>query len=460
MKKSLQFIYAGFAISFIVTIIISIVYLEEFTALQKSNEGLERTYLVKNRILRVQSFLTEAENIQRGYLITEDKTLLGQLRKIQVDIFKEMEKLKELTFNLPEQQSIIVKLKELVSQRYTLLYQTADDANSSNLLVFLQNGEKGKQIMNRFYLLTNRMDEIETEILTKRKFESQTLQFVTSFYLKLTLILSILFQLFSFTLIIQAFKKRRIYQRILENKIKELNISHSEMEQIAFVASHDLQEPLRKIRTFSDKLGKNHAADLHKDGQKLIEKINNSSKTMQELLSDFISYTRLVRSAKTQAEVSLTKVVRQVEANFRTVIDLKKAVIIVDDLPEIFGYEDQLQLLFSSLIDNSLKFAKPGVATIINISAKNYKLSEKDSEKEYFEVVFSDNGIGFEKEFAEKIFIIFQRLHSQNSAYLGKGIGLAICKRVMINHDGFITAGGEPGSGATFHLFFPKNANL
>lgn len=458
MKKRVRYIYLAFAISFIITVVISILYLEEFSGLQKSNEQLEKLHEVQNQILKIQSNLIEAENSQLRYLITDDKDLLTPLSETQIYIFNEIAKLKEITRDVPEQQKIIAKLKETVSLRYQVLYQTADAKNSSNLQVFLKNADIGKKIMNDFMFLANAMNEIESKLIEKRKYESNWREFVTSFYLKLILIISILFQIISFIIIMKAFKRRRIYSRILENKIKELNLSNSEMEQIAFVASHDLQEPLRKIRTFSDKLSKNFSPDLNKDGQKLLEKMTTASKHMQDLLNDFINYTVLVKNTETAGKISLEKVIADVRSDLKEVIEMKKATIKVDQLPEIRGYNFQLHLLFSNLIDNALKFSKATISPVITITVSKEVETIKDSDKKYIRVTVSDTGIGFEKEFAEKIFIIFQRLHSQNSSYLGKGIGLAICKRVMMNHDGYITASGEAGAGATFNLYFPKNS--
>jgi signal transduction histidine kinase len=454
--KRVRHIYLAFAISFIVTIIISILYLEEFSALQKSNEDLEKSYQVRNKILKIQSDLIASENIQLEYLITEDNQLLHLLSATQVGIYKEIEKLKVLTKDVDEQQKIIANLKETISLKFQILYQTTDAENSSNLTVFLDNRKKGKDIMAVFMSLSAKMDEVEANLLTDRKRRSEGLQIVTSFYLKLILILSIVFQLVSFIIITRAFKKRKVYQRILENKIKELNQSNSEMEQIAFVASHDLQEPLRKIRTFSDKLIKQHIGDLGNEGQLIIEKIASASSRMQELLSDFIDYTQVAQSSEEIGVVPLDRVIEDVREQFNDQIEIKKATLQIEPLPSVTGYNKQLHLLFANLLDNALKFSKTSIPPGIKITYTANAKSELGDNKIYNKISFSDDGIGFEKEFVEKIFIIFQRLHSQHSTYVGKGIGLAICKRVMVNHGGYITASGQAEVGATFNLYFPK----
>jgi signal transduction histidine kinase len=181
---------------------------------------------------------------------------------------------------------------------------------------------------------------------------------------------------------------------------------------------------------------------------------------MQELLTDFINYTRIVQSNEEAQTVNLEKVIDDVRKDFKEPIDNKKAIIKVDNLPEIIGYNYQLHLLFSNLLDNALKFSKADTPPTINITVTDVVSAETNDERKYIRISFIDNGIGFEKEFAEKIFMIFQRLHTSDSSYLGKGIGLAICKRVMVNHGGYITATAEPGVGATFNLYFLKEPGL
>lgn len=457
MKKRVRYIYLAFALSFIVTIVISIIYLSEFSSLQKSNERLQLSQEIRNHILKVQSNLIEAENSQRGFLLTEDKELLLPLTLSQKNIFNEIEILKNLTKTVPEQQQIIAKLKQTISQRYRVLYETIDAEAGADLQLFVKNADRGKRIMKEFMTLSNKFDELEAAQQSKRERENQLLEIVTSYYLKIVLVLSILFQFISFLIMIKAFRRRKENQIILESKIKELNLSNSEMEQIAFVASHDLQEPLRKIRTFSDKLIKSHFVETNNEGQKLLNKITTTSQHMQELLNDFIKYTRLVKNAEGIEPVHLKKVLEDVCAEFKGLIETKKATLLIDDLPVVNGYNYQLHLLFSNLLENALKFAKEEVPLVIRISFAKMMKGKKEDEREFSKITFSDNGIGFEKEFEEKIFIIFQRLHSQSSQYLGKGIGLAICKRIMMNHNGFIESQGEVGVGATFHLYFLIN---
>jgi len=453
--KKVRFIYLSFALSFIVIIVIAILYSAEFSSLRRINTLLEHTHEVRIQILKVQSNLIQAENIQRGYLLTKDKALLPQLAQTNKDTYKNIEYLHELTKDNSNQQMIIARLKEIVSSRFKVLYEAIEGTSGNDNNTFPENTKKGELVMQNILALSKRLDETEAGLLEKRQVEKRFQEIATSRYLKLILLVSILFQTGSFIIITRAFKRRKTYQKILENNIKELNASHSEMEQIAFVASHDLQEPLRKIRIYSDKLMKDHKAKLDDHAQLTLEKIAFSSKRMQELLTDFINYTLLLKTKEELHQVDLNQCLDAAIAEYKETIHAKKATIDAAKLPLIEGNSQQLQLLFSHLLDNALKFSKPDVPPHIKITVTDTHETKNEEIKNYYKISFNDNGIGFERELSSKIFIIFQRLHS-NSSYTGKGIGLAICKRIMINHNGYISAESTQGEGATFNLFFVK----
>lgn len=225
------------------------------------------------------------------------------------------------------------------------------------------------------------------------------------------------------------------------------------MEQIAFAASHDLQEPLRKIRIFSDKLVVAYKSFLNEEGKIIVEKISSSSKRMQELLNDLINYTHVTKNDEEIKHVDLNRCFHEACKELDGAIKQKSAVIKAGQLPIVSGHHKQLYLLFYNLLDNALKFSKTDVPPVINVSV-SYEKSDIKASNMFIKLTFSDNGIGFGKEFSEKIFILFRRLHNSASPIPGKGIGLAICKKVMLNHNGYITAKGEEGVGASFELYF------
>jgi PAS domain S-box-containing protein len=235
-----------------------------------------------------------------------------------------------------------------------------------------------------------------------------------------------------------------------------LERSNHELEQFAYIASHDLQEPLRKIQTFADMV-KEHLHDSEIT-EKYFNKIYDSAKRMSTLINDVLNYSRLTKTGEQFVITNLNEILKDVLSDFELLIEQKQAGITYTDLPEIKGIPLQLHQLFSNLISNSLKFSeiKPQITITAKILSpeeiKEYSRLKKD--KSYVQLVFKDNGIGFEQQYAEQIFIIFQRLNNQR-AYSGTGIGLALCKKIVDHHDGIITAKSEIGQGATFTIILP-----
>jgi len=248
------------------------------------------------------------------------------------------------------------------------------------------------------------------------------------------------------------------YQKRLEEKVEELNKSNHDLEQFAYIASHDLQEPLRKIRNFTELVERNlHDAAKTK---KYIEKIDSSSQRMTNLIKAVLNYSRLSKAETNFEDVDLNEVLDNVKVDTELVLEEKKASIRADKLPVIVGIRQQLYQLFYNLISNSLKFVAS--EPLITISVK--ELSPEEVKKRadlhvsvtYIEIIFKDNGIGFEQKHANQIFTIFKRLNSKDS-YAGTGIGLALCKKIVDNHHGSIQAFSEPGKGAEFRVILPVN---
>lgn len=266
-------------------------------------------------------------------------------------------------------------------------------------------------------------------------------------------------QIIGFTKVTRDLTAQKIAEDKLATYTAELEKRNSELEQFAYVASHDLQEPLRKIQTFTELIRENY--DDKAFIEKYFEKLSFSAARMSELIKALLNYGRLSRhkGASETAEVNLNDILREVKIDFELLIEEKKATITSSDLPIIHGNIFQLGQLFSNLISNSLKFSKElPIIKITSAIVPKDKLPLSDKvflNENYFQIVIEDNGIGFENEYRELIFSLFQRLHGKQSAYAGTGIGLALCKKIMDIHDGFITADGKPGEGATFTVYFP-----
>jgi light-regulated signal transduction histidine kinase (bacteriophytochrome) len=237
----------------------------------------------------------------------------------------------------------------------------------------------------------------------------------------------------------------------------ELEFQNKELEQFAYITSHDLQEPLRKICTFTDLVHQN--LDDKVILGKYFNKLRESAGRMSELLKDIVDYSRLSYSDKSFGSVDLNQLMNKVADDFEMLVTEKQAEISVEPLPCITGIWGQLHQLFSNLFSNSLKFcyAKPQIsvqATQPSVEEIN-GLEDLDKRRKYVKIEFRDNGIGFEQQYAEKIFVIFQRLNNKQF-FSGTGIGLALCKKIVENHHGYISAQGRLNRGAIFNIYLPQ----
>jgi PAS domain S-box-containing protein len=232
----------------------------------------------------------------------------------------------------------------------------------------------------------------------------------------------------------------------LEKYIIELNQSNLELQQFAFVASHDLQEPVRKLMFYSDYMLNRYNDKMDKKGIEYLKLIHSVSGRMRALIKDLLAFSQISKAEIAFNHIDLNKVADYALQDLQLAIEDKKAVINIDSLPSVTGDESLLRQLFENMITNSIKYSHNGVPPEINISYKQVK--------NHHEITFSDNGIGFDEKYAPQIFKLFQRLHARDQ-YEGTGLGLAICLKIVEVHKGTIRAASSEGKGASFFVSLP-----
>jgi signal transduction histidine kinase len=462
MRKS-QLYSIAFGFSLLVLLFFSLLLYNSINSLNEYSYWVDRSRSVMFQLQRLQSSMKDTETSQKGFLLTKDSTFLQPLFESRNQIPQVIDTLLILTRDNRKQYEKMNLLKSTVSQTLRLIEETLprrqydDDQLSSRL-------KRGQQSMNNFRSLIREIEEDENALLEQRAESKKLYERITPNYFKIIFSVTTIIAFISFILLLQELRQRLESQTLLETRFNALNQSNAELQQIAHVTSHDLQEPLRKIRTFSDVLISKYNHILKDEGKIIIERINYNSFRMQQLIADLSSFTSLATTEGTMVMVDLNKIAFDVQQELTSVIEKKKPKIKISALPVLRGYPDQLHLLFRELLDNSLKFSQDNSDPIITITANQVRgdqleiVNTKKYEQKNFVVInIYDNGIGFENEYEKKIFILFQRLHSQDSPYEGRGIGLAICQRIMSNHNGFIAAYGEVDNGATFRLYFPTS---
>lgn len=249
----------------------------------------------------------------------------------------------------------------------------------------------------------------------------------------------------------------------LADRNTELQNVNKELEEFTYVASHDLQEPLRKIQTFASRLLEKENDNLSEGGKNYFRLMQNAAERMHRLISDLLAFSRLSATERKFEKVNLGIIIDEVKVEFKETIAQKKAKIVVKGNCEVNITAFQFRQMMHNLIGNALKFSKPNVAPRITITSKDIKknklnIQDLQPHREYCHIKITDNGIGFENEFSEKIFEVFQKLHGKDE-FAGTGIGLAIVKKIVDNHHGVITATSEPNKGTTFNIFIPTSQN-
>ena len=244
-------------------------------------------------------------------------------------------------------------------------------------------------------------------------------------------------------------------ERSLRDHAAKLEASNRELQDFAYVASHDLQEPLRKIEAFGDRLHKKCGDRLGDDGRLYVNRMQDSSRRLRSLINDLLDYSRVTTKAVPFKPVDLEKLALEVVSDMETAIEDADGTVELHELPTIDADAAQLRQLFLNMISNSLKFRREGLAPKIRIEAEVRRLETPEGDNaEVCVLNFTDNGIGFDPKYADRIFTIFQRLHSR-ADYEGTGIGLATCRKIAERHNGLIEAEGNLGEGAVFRVMLP-----
>ncbi len=264
-------------------------------------------------------------------------------------------------------------------------------------------------------------------------------------------------QVSGFTKVTRDLTEKKEAEDRLLRYTADLEAKNRELEEFAYIASHDLQEPLRKIETFINVIQSNF--NDTSVVERYFDKIKISTQRMSALIKSLLNYSRFLRAPSSISAVDLNALIAIIKTDFDLLIEEKQAVVTVGSLPIVRGSAVQLQQLFANLLSNALKFcgAHPEITISSRVVRREEVIDPADvllNRPNYFEIVFHDNGIGFDTQFKEQIFIMFRRLHGQDK-YSGTGIGLALCKKIAIHHGGHLTAMSQPGKGSDFILYLP-----
>ena len=473
-----------------VVLVIAVITANSFYVVDTLDElsALEAKLFSTNRIIsavnKLHVVLLRAESGQRGYLLTGDEAYLMEYTET-LDTFSSVAEEVEVSAfasDTPEQNDRISELLILTKQKINSMVEIVELARSDQRAqaIDLLRSDRGLRLYNEFERVFEEVDSSERDIqgthlasLMKLRRDSVNTLIISS-ATTLLLIITI------FLLLKVNARENEKHQSDLEGineeleakiaaRTQELSVysdelarSNRELEDFAFVASHDLQEPLRKIRAFGNRIESGYGDVIDERGKDFLARMLNAAERMSMLISDLLSFSRVSTRGKDFADVELNTIFSGVLSDLEIAIEEKSAQVNVADMPSIRGDKSQLEQLFLNLISNALKFQPPDVAPVINITCNDLTNDEQSTllnsdEYQWIKITVTDNGIGFEQSFAEKIFAPFQRLHGR-SEYKGTGIGLAVCRRIVERHNGTIAATSEPGKGAKFDIILPLDS--
>src|SRR5690606_35086895 len=258
----------------------------------------------------------------------------------------------------------------------------------------------------------------------------------------------------------KAEDKLRLNGLELQQKNKELELMNKELQSFAYISSHDLQEPLRKIQTFATQILERESDNLSDNGKDKFMRMQNAAHRMQTLINDLLAYSRTNVQERIFEDTDINSIIEEVREDLREELEQKDGFIesqVVGRAPII---PFQFRQLIYNLVSNSIRFSRPNTPLHVKITGaigkgETFDNSKLRSDATYYHISIADNGIGFEQKYVDKIFQVFQRLHGR-SEYAGTGIGLAIVKKIVENHYGIITAQGEQNKGAVFNIYIPS----
>jgi signal transduction histidine kinase len=450
----------------ILLLILYIVSSINFKNRQASQRALHSSDII-HKIDEISTDVNRLESTQRGYLLTRDSAFSLTLPVLRSKVLGHLAILGQLVKGDTVQSGNVRVLGTLINKRINYLDANLHHRDLSRDFVL-----KGNSMMNRALIQLHVLKDYETTVMDRKS--KETLEWgnkSTNAVIIAVLIAAVLILIAYFILLQEYTAKANIerkllsFQKQLREKIEKLDMSNKELEQFAYVASHDLQEPLRKIMTFNDRIHQKFGHTLHPDVLEYMARITKSAARMRTLIDDLLAYSRAARSNIERVPVDLEPVIALVKDTYEVTIQNRGVKFVqTARLPVISGDKTQMMVLFQNLVSNAIKFTLPEVSPVVEILVTlvgNEELLNEiipPAHATYYRISVKDNGIGFSEKDATRIFGIFQRLHGR-SEYEGTGIGLTICEKIAGNHEGYIKAVSEPGKGSEFIVYLPVPAS-
>lgn len=439
----------------------------------KNEEKVHHTLSTLNAIKDTFSAIQDADTGERGFLISGDEAYLAPYYTAIKDINQHLNHLVQLDSDIQTQRPRIFALTQLAQAKLGHMEKTIElrqqHKRGDALKLFLT--DEGNALMSQIRALVGELQQTEYNRLNQQRevaLDVQRQVIVTQIF---ATAVGLILAGMVYVRVGRSLRRQRLDAEklaltneeleaivtertlALERYAIELQCSNRELQDFAFVASHDLQEPLRKIRSFGDLLAQKYANKLG-EGADYIRRMQLAATRMSRLIEDLLTFSRITSQPRKYELVPLQEVLDDVIEDLYVTIEGSGAQIYSDPLPAIDADPTQMRQLLQNLIGNAIKFMPPGQQPAIRLQTHIFIPENEDDDKSWVEILVSDNGIGFEEQFIDRIFTPFQRLHGKDE-YPGTGIGLSICRRIVEHHHGTLRARSQPGEGATFIVRLP-----
>jgi signal transduction histidine kinase len=460
--KKLQQVKFSLAISVSILFVILYFVITINTKNQRAFQSVTHSAEIITKLEEIYSRSNELESAHRGYIITNDSSYLDPYNRIESELNQYITDLQFLVRDNIKQSAISKTLKLHIQNQLSRIHQDSKAARYDKL-------KKSREGMSDVLLTIRAMKHLENMLMLERLSNSKLLANRNTIAIILAILFTTFFILSAAIILMNEYKLKSkieeellVSQQLLKDKVNALDASNKELEQFAYIASHDLQEPLRKIITFNERINQKLTTSIDPSIKDYFNRTINAAERMKILIDDLLEFSRVTRGEVEPSPVSLKSVIDTIKDNLE--LQIKKThtkLIVHDPLPVIYGDKVHLVRLFQNILNNAIKFTAVGTRPVVEVFCTTADKKEIEQTpllspyNDYYKITVKDNGIGFDEEYKDKIFVIFQRLHGR-SEYEGTGIGLSICKKIAEKYQGQITVKSEVGKGSEFYVYFPK----
>tara|TARA_R110001599_G_scaffold64023_3_gene178827 strand:- start:444131 stop:445528 length:1398 start_codon:yes stop_codon:yes gene_type:complete len=440
------------AVALLLLCVISYVTYNSTTQFVASSRLVNHTQIVIKQINQLLLEIKDAEAGQRGYLMTREKKFLKAYQDISLRVPSEIFLLNKLVSDNSAQQDAAFAFNGLIGQmmhqlRLGLIKQQAQENGLNETNFIVMNANERLQLMSEIRQQADRMISEEELLLYRRAGIVAAKAMATKTWILLGNIFATILLLFAFIVILYEIEQRKKIQRAIEKSAAQLELTNKELESFSYSVSHDLRSPLRAIDGYSRIFEEDYQATLDDEGRRLLAVIRTSSKKMGVLIDDLLAFSQMGRKRVEPTKVDMNKLVEETWSEVCHHAGKDDLVLEKSSLPAIFGDRALLRQVLVNLLSNAVKYSGNQAESKIEVAAvvKGH------------EIVYSvrDNGVGFDMRFYDKLFGVFQRLHTEQE-FPGTGVGLAIAHRVIVRHGGRIWAESILGEGTVFYFSLPK----